>query len=256
MSKAEQWKVAVKAVLKRLGSSLKSGKAGAPGLLVMRFHSPVDREKGLDMIQRAYARIPWDVIDLGDDNDGSRLYKTLTSGSRTRYLLLWGLPGEPRDIPDEFLSSLEMGLKDGEGRDHRVVLCALASAVKILADRVPDAWDAKLGYLAWPLQPGVTEAAIGIDMNEDDEDEGEDSGLDERETRKLLGRLEQTDSAQYLMKVAKNNMMAGEMENARLLLLRAVEIFYANSDLEGLARTYHMLGEIASVRADHHAALE
>ena len=255
MKKAEQWKTAVKAVLKRFGAILKTGKAGAPGLLVMRFHSPVDRERGLDMIQRAYRKIPWDVIDLADDADGARLYKTLTSGQRTRYLLLWGLPGEPRDIPDEFLSSLEMGLKDGEGRDHRVVLCALSSAVKILADRVPDAWDAKLGYLAWPLQPGVTEAAIGIDVDDDDDDGG-DPGLDERETRKLLGRLEQTDSAQYLMKVAKNNMMAGEMENARLLLLRAVEIFYANSDLEGLARTYHMLGEIASVRADHHAALE
>jgi tetratricopeptide (TPR) repeat protein len=51
-------------------------------------------------------------------------------------------------------------------------------------------------------------------------------------------------------------MAAGENESARLLLLRAVEIFYTNSDIEGLARTYHMLGEIASVRADHHAALE
>jgi tetratricopeptide (TPR) repeat protein len=254
MTKAEQWKTAVKAVLKRVGAILKTGKEGAPGLLVLRFHSPVDRERGLDMIRRAYRRIPWEVIDLANDNDGTRLYKTLTSGQHTRYLLLWGLPGEPRDIPDEFLSSLELGLKDGEGHDHRVVLCALASAVKILADRVPDAWNAKLGYLAWPLQPGVTEAAIGLDMDDDGDDR--DTAADERETRKLLGRLEHSDSAAYLMRVAKSNMMAGEMENARLLLLRAVEIFYVNSDLEGLARTYHLLGEIASVRADHHAALE
>ena len=256
MSKSEQWKASVKAILKRLGTTLKTGDPNTPGLLVMRFHSPVDRERGLDMIRRAYSRIPWKLVDLGDDADGARLYKALTTGDRSRYLLLWGLPGEPRDIPDEFLSSLDMGLKDGEGRGHRVVLCALSSAVKILADRVPDAWDAKLGYLAWPLQPGVTEAAIGLDPEDDEESSDGTPGSDVNETRKLLGRLEQTDSALYLMKVAKSNMATGEMENARLLLLRAVEIFYTNSDLEGLARTYHLLGEIASIRADHHAALE
>ena len=258
MSKrAEEWKAAVKAILRRLGAALKEGAPDAPGLVVMRFHSPLDREKGMDMIRRAYSRIPWEIVDLGSDRDGSRIHRDLTTVERSRYLLLWGLPGEPRDIPDEFLTSLEMSLREGAGQGHRVVLCVLSSAVKILADRIPATWDGKLGYLAWPLQPGVTEAAIGVDMSEEDGDSSPGGDpADEQETRRLLGRLEHTDSAQYLLRVAKNNMTAGDMENARLLLLRAVEIFYASSDLEGLARTFHLLGEIASVRADHHAALE
>jgi len=254
--RTDHWKAAVKGILKRLGAAMKADQTNKTGIIMMRFHSPVDREKGLDMIRRAYGRIPWEILDLGDDHDGAHLYTLLTTGERTRYLLLWGLPGEPRDIPDEFLSSLEMGLMDSQGRNHRAVLCVLASSVKILADKAPASWDVKLAYLAWPLQPGVTESAVGIEMEEDDRDEFDGGASSLQETRKLLGRLEQTDSAQYLMKVAKTNMTAGETENARLLLLRAVEIFYSNSDLEGIARAYHMLGEIASIRADHHAALE
>ena len=255
MSKADHWKTTVKETLKRLGTTLKEGASDQPGLLVVRFHTPVDRERGLGMIARAYGRIPWDKVDLSADHNGSRLYGLLTSKDRPLYLLLWALPGEPRSIPDEFLSSLELGLRDGAGTGHRAVLCVLSSAVKIMADRIPETWGGKLGYMAWPLQPGVTEAAIGLDP---DEESGGESGnsLDAKETRRLLGRLQQTDSAHYLMKVAKQKKTAGETENARLLLLRAVEIFYENSDIEGLARTYHMLGEIAAVRADHHAALE
>ena len=254
MPKAAQWKAAVKDTLGRLGTTLKEGASDQPGLLVLRFHTPVDRERGLGMIVRAYGRIPWDKVDLSADRGGSHLYGLLTSKDRPRYLLLWDLPGEPRGIPDEFLSSLEMGLRDGAGMGHRVVLCVLSSAVKIMADRIPETWAEKLGYMAWPLQPGVTEDAIGLDPDKDAG--GESSSLDPKETRRLLGRLQQTDSAHYLMKVAKQKKTAGETENARLLLLRAVEIFYENSDIEGLARTYHMLGEIAAVRADHHAALE
>jgi len=254
MSKAAHWKSAVKDTLGLIGKALKDGAPDQPGLLVLRFHSPADRERGLGMIARAYGRIPWDKADLSGDRNGSHLYGLLTSKDRPRYLLLWDLPGEPRDIPDEFLSSLELGLRDGAGTGHRAVLCVLSSAVKIMADRIPEAWNNKLGYMAWPLLPGVTEAAIGLDP--DEEGDGESSSLDAKETRRLLGRLQQTDSAHYLMKVAKQKKTAGETENARLLLLRAVEIFYENSDIEGLARTYHMLGEIAAVRADHHAALE
>ena len=254
MSKAAHWKAAVKETLKRLGTALKEGASDRPELLVLRFHSPVDRERGLDMIGQAYGRIPWDKVDLSADRSGSYLHGLLTSKDRPLYLLLWNLPGEPRDIPDEFLASLKLGLVDGAGVGHRVVLCVLSSAVKIMADRIPETWGRKLGYMAWPLQPGVTEAAISLDPDEESSEES--SALDAKETRRLLGRLQQTDSAYYLVKVAKQKKTAGETENARLLLLRAVEIFYENSDIEGLARTYHMLGEIAAVRADHHAALE
>ncbi|MBM4370337.1 MAG: hypothetical protein FJ098_01700 [Deltaproteobacteria bacterium] len=248
------WKEAVKTCLRRIGEAFRPSTEGAPRVFVLRFHSPVDRERGMDVVRRAFPRVPWEALDLGNDRSGTRVHRLLTDVNRNRSLMLWGLPGEPRELSDEFLSSLEIGVQEG-GR-HRILLCVLAGTVKHLANRTPELWKGKVGYRAWPLQPGITEAALGFETTGEGEDSAGAPPVDAKETRQLLGRLQNVDSAEYLVKVARANMARGEMENARLLLLRSVEIFYANSDIEGLARTYHLLGEVASVAADIHAALE
>lgn len=257
----------VREILKKIPECLKGGNSYSRGFVVLRFHDDHDRDQALELIPKTFPNIPWEIIDLTHDLDGSTFQGHWMEEGRNRFMLFTKLPCEIEDSDGEearFLKSLDRNIKVELPRTHRAVLCILSNTVKSLVDKAPKTWKSKLGYMAWPLREGVTEEGLGLRQRGEVAEEAPRFLLDpavlkdanSADTKVLLKRLVTADSARYLVELARQHLESGDVEMPRVFLLRAVEIFFDHSDLDGVALSYHMLGRVAAARADYQAAVE
>ncbi len=252
-------KEAIKKLLASTGGIL-GGSGGANRLVVLRFPNVEEIQGSLKLFPRAFPRINWQGVPVrtGHLTNLLRAATTMSDGPMRKVSVLYDFPGEVDDriISTMAAEDLEAAAISGDLLGTSIIIAVLSPSVRILADKAPTLWTGKGGYFAWPTEVHLPES--------DDSDSGH-SPLDEpelsdtpteEETRAVLADLKGREAADYLLRVARSHLDGGDSEQARLFLLRAVQIYSETANLEGMAAAYHLLGQGALQRGDHSTALE
>ncbi len=211
--------------LSRVGNAMKSVKPGE--LVFLRFGSGTDHERAMKLIMEAFSRVDWRQIRLADNHSEFEL--AWSKASTDEYFLIDALnKGDSR--PDFMLWDRVFDKENTTA--GRGLVCIFADSVMSIAKQAPVTWKNKRDYLAWHQ---------------------EKTGPDTSEGPKVTSSSVET--GYYLVNVAKETLQTGDPENARQLLLRATDIFKAQSDLAGLAGAFHLLAEASVARGDTRGAL-
>lgn len=252
-------KKAIKKLLGETGSVL-GGTAGANRLVVIRFPNVDEIESSLKLFPRAFPRINWQGVPVrtGHLNNLLRAATAMSDGPKHKVSVLYDFPGEveERIMTVDAAQDLEVAVSGGELLKQAMVLAILSPSVRVLAEKAPTLWEGKGGYFAWPTEVNLPEPDDeGAGHSPLDEPELGDTPTEE-ETRRVLADLKGKEAADYLVRVARSHLNGGDSEQARLFLLRAVQIYSESADLEGMAASYHLLGQGAVQRGDYETALE
>lgn len=252
-------KVAIKKLLASTGGIL-GGTDGKNRLVVLRFPNVTEIENSLKLFPRAFPRINWQGVPVqtGHLKNLLRAATTMSDGPKRKVSVLYDFPGEVDDriISDSAAEDLEAAAAGGELLPKAMVLAVLSPSVRILAEKAPTLWSGKGGYFAWPTEVVLPEVDESTPHHSPlDEPELSDTPTEE-ETRAVLADLKGREAADYLVRVARSHLDGGDSEQARLFLLRAVQIYSETANLEGMAASYHLLGQGALQRGDHDTALE
>jgi len=255
----------IRAVLAKVGESL-AGKASRSRLTLLRCGNMEQMQKAARLLPKAFPRIQWVVVQAHDTPVVKLVRDAVLAAEQGSVVILYGLPGEDvsREISLEAAQLLEVAVQKTRIVQLPVLLMIFPASVKVLAKSAPTLWKRKGGYHAWPTvvplpdqpapPPEPVEAVAPEEVPEIAMDaEGKP---DSEETRKVLESLEGDVAAAYLVKVSRTHMAAGDSEQARLFLLRAVQIFSQSANMAGMAEAYHLLGVGAQVRGDYDTALE
>ena len=239
---ADVRKNAIKKVLSETGKVL-GGAAGSNRLVVLRFPNIKEIENSLKLFPRAFPRIKWQKVPAktGHLSNLLRAATAMSDGPKRKVSVLYDFPGEgdERIIEVSAAEDLEAAVASGNLLETALVVAVLPPSVRVLAEKAPTLWNGKGGYFAWPSEVHLPER----------EDESRQSPLDEPElpdtpsedeTRAVLAELQGMEAADYLVRVARSHLDGGDSEQARLFLLRAVQIYSETANLEGMAASYRL----------------
>ena len=263
----------IKELLAKIGKDLGGG-AGVDRLVVLRCSTLEDLQTAMRLLPRVYPRIKWLPAPVGKASITDTIAKAVqVAGTGKTVPILYDFPGEM----DERMMTREAAIELEEvaantGMAKSPVLIVISPAtVRQLVSNAPKFWAAKTGYYAWPGEPPPSY----LEQTEEIPSESTGSGEmkapsipqltmegfqmdapEVEETRKVLEKLSGEEAAEYLVGVARSHLAGGDAENARMFLLRAVQIYSQTADLGGMATAYHLLGVGAQNRGDQETALE
>ena len=250
----EQRKVAIKKVLSETGKVL--GVASGNRLVVIRFPDLDQVKVAMRLFPRAFPKIRWKAVAARTGN-AKLLAIAAVKATQTADLevaVLHSFPGEleERAMDEDVAQALESAVDEGLVQAP-VVLAIVPGSVRILVNHAPRLWNGKGGYYAWP---SVVQMPTITEDDEPEMPEGGDEPPEEDETRRVLQGLKGEKAADYLVQVARTYLARGSSDQARLFLLRAVQIYSDSANMDGMADSYHLLGMGAHQRGDYEVALE
>ena len=251
----------IKKVLADVGEVLAGRGTGGKKLVVLRCAKIEQTQTAIRLLPKAFPRIKWKGIAASSAPLKAVLQIAAEAGRSGKLVtVLYDFPGEldNRAMDDGVAEDLNDAAKSGGFLDVPVLLAICPGTVRVLAGKAPDLWKNKGGYFAWPSEVPEESDYEGRPPEHNtayDEDLGE-SPPEPEETKKVLESLVGEDAAEYLIKVSRTHLQGGDAEQARLFLLRAVQIFSESANLDGMASAYCLLGVGAQQRGDYDTALE
>ena len=246
-----------KEILLKVGQHLK-GTEGGSRFVVVRCANLEEVQTVAGLLPRAFPKIRWASVPVAIHGLEPSLEKAAEVASAGKAIpILYTLTGEDTD---RCLDAGEAKVLEARAAELKllslpIVLVVLAPSVRVLVQNAPVLWEGKGGYLAWPSEPPEVlqqdDGAIGTPHLDD----GEEPPPPE-ETRKVLEQLEGDSAADYLIAVSERYLQTGSLEQARMFLLRAVQIYSETANLKGMAMAYHLLGVEGEGRGDYDTAIE
>lgn len=244
-------------ILLKVGQHLK-GAEGGSRFVVLRCANLEEVQTAAGLLPRAFPKIRWASVPVAIHGLEPSLEKAAeVAGAGRAVPILYTLTGEDTDrcVGADDAKLLEKKAAELKLTSLPIVLVVLSPSVRVLVQNAPELWENKGGYLAWPTEPpeiGHVEEEAGRSPLLDD---GEEPPPPE-ETRKVLEQLQGDSAADYLIAVSERYLQIGQLEQARMFLLRAVQIYSETASLKGMAQGYHLLGVEGEGRGDYDTAIE
>lgn len=253
---SEQLREAAKASLLKVGNCLR-GSAGKSRLAVLRCANLEEFQTASAMLPRVFPRINWATINVAQHGVETAIRRAAElAQAGTSIPVVFMFPGEDTDgaMTQACAEHIELLCDDLGLPALPMVFAVLSPSIRVLVKEAPEFWGGKGEYVAWPNKPPEFER----------EEERQDAPLlnpdDEppppEETRKVLDQMHGEQAAEYLVNVSEMHLRSGNVEPARLFLLRSVQIYSQVADLKGMAKSYHLLGAAAQGRGDYDEAVE
>lgn len=243
--------------LSQIASVLSSAENGER-LVVLRCADSVQVETAVSTIQKAYPKVPWELVNGGDQPILQTVAQcvALIRGASPKVPILFALPGEQTGRAMEGAEAetfgrlvISKGLLAGP-----VVMVIQAGSVRVLADKAPEFWKKKKHYFAWPTEVPVFEEKPAVATPAEASRPAGD--VSDGEIGSVLKQLQGERAADYLVEVARSHVKAGNVEKARSFLIRAAQIYGEAANLEGMAKTYGLLASVAIGRGDFRTGAE
>ena len=245
-----------KAVLVKIGKCLRGGEDSSR-MAVLRCSTLEEFQTAAAMLPRVFPRINWVTVNVSQYGVETAVKKAAQlSRAGTHIPLLHLFPGEDSDgdMTEACADHLELLNEELNLCSLPMVVSLLAPSIRVVVKDAPGCWEGKGEYVAWPSAP----------PDFDKEEEGSEAPMfnpdDEppppEETRKVLDEMHGESAADYLVNVSELHLRQGNVEAARLFLLRAVQIYSQSANLGGMAKGYHLLGMAAQGRGDYDEAVE
>ncbi len=246
-----------KEILLKVGQHLKGGDGGSR-LVVVRCANLEEVQTVAGLLPRAFPKIRWASVPVAIHGLEPSLEKAVEVAKAGKAIpILYTLTGEDTD---RCLDSADAVVLETRARELKltslpIVLVVLSPSVRVLVQHAPDLWNGKGGYLAWPSEPPELAEQGGEAEQAPYLEDGEEPPPPE-ETRKVLEQMEGDPAADYLVTVSERYLQVGQLEQARMFLLRSVQIYSETANLKGMASSYHLLGVEAEGRGDYDTAIE
>jgi tetratricopeptide (TPR) repeat protein len=290
----DQLKEQIKKTIGQMGHILGGG-AGPQRLVVLRCTNLEQIQTAMQLLPRAFPKVGWKVFDASQGHILQVLKNSAqATQAQETVSILYNFPGEAdnRTMTKEAAMCIEQAAKAGALINRPLLFAVHATSVRALADNAKTLWKGKGGYFSWPTEvvlPERDESAPTLRTAEKPQESAADQGLPSpeaapaaggrkrgdpalqlreviadwekekpspEETRKVLDSIDGTEAADYLLRVARSHLTGGDAENARLFLLRAVQIYSQAANLGGMATAYHLLGVGAQIRCDYETAIQ
>jgi len=268
----ESRKDQIKKILAKVGKVLGGG-GGEGRLVVLRCSTMEHIQTAVHLFPKAFPKIKWVAVPVGSASLTETVVEAVRKAASGKTVpIIYDFPGELEDRQMTAEAAAELDEVAGHAglAGLPVILAVYPASVRTLVSNARTMWDAKAAYHAWPSDLPVFEEpqampapAEGGDMDQPHPPvpeltlEGFNTDRPAvEETRKVLEELDGEQAAAYLVKVSRSHLEGGDAENARMFLLRAVQIYSQTANMAGMATAYHLLGVGAQTRGDHETALE